>query len=202
MWIDAFYTAHGMDREEFARRVRVLGARKLREKESKRSFPVNCSSELIYRLEMAKTPRTHQNIADLIAEACGASDAERDSIVAPMHRGTWHGDGVAKALGDLRPVNRRERHVSTERQYARYKPVVKIGRDGRVLDVYISMAKAATENRHSMDMVERRVHREIRDEFAPSGFSYRFASEWDGMSDTQKRMDIEQVRLTAKRRSR
>lgn len=198
MWIEEFREKHGIDRHEFARRVRVLGARK------RRSRPISCSENLVYLLERMSKPRTHPEIANLIAEACGATAEERDSIVAEKHRGTWTGDGVPKALEGWRfqkinviraapahPVGAL-REVDNRRVY-NGKPVVRIDRQGRITARYPSMSVAAVQNLQSLDVVERRAKKRIRDEFTKTGYSFRYAAEWDAMNDEARLADLRRV---------
>ena len=197
MWIDEFRREHGMDVDEFARRVRMLGARKYK-KDRGRSFPVGCSSDLVYRLEMAAKPRTHPNIADLIAEACGATAEQRDSIVDPMHRGTWSGDGVPKIL-DYVPVAFRAKANETEKKYVKGREIVRIDRGGNVTGRFVSLVQAAEENHVSIDVVEMRVKRYISGEFDFRGFSFRYADEWDRYSQERRRADMEWALLHGKK---
>lgn len=215
MWIEEFRERHGLDRWEFARRVRVLGAMK------RPGRPIGCSEKLVYYLEMMKAPRTHPTIANLIAEACGATPEERDMIVDPKWRGTWKGDGVPKILNmavakrrrmtakvalplpgkDLELI-RMDTTGSGAIHFPKGKAVVKIDTEGRVVARYASMTHAAVENNQSLDMVAARVNREILREFALCGWTYRLASEWDMMSDVARRMDLQRVRRSGDERRR
>ena len=200
MWIEEFREQHGLDLEEFARRVRILGARK------RKSRPIDCSDNLIYILERHKGAVTHPNIANVIAEACGATARQRDMIVAARHRGTWAGNGRAMALlVDVRvgmpakPKNTATGIKLTGPKIPNGKDIVKIDRNGKILAKYSSLGQAALNNNQSMSMVEQRVNRKTKNEFGMFGFSYRRAEEWENLSDYERRIDIEKVKVYAGR---
>lgn len=188
MWIEDFREEHGLERDEFARRVRILGARKRRDR------PIGCSETLVYILERRKNAITHPAIANLIAEACGATAEQRDSIVAKKYRGEWSGDGVAKALF----LQRRPKPSAPKPRLLGPNPVngreiVMIDIGGNVIGRYGSIGQAALNNSVSYGYVEERVHRRIRLEFRPRDISFRFADEWDGLDEFDRRLDLARV---------
>ena len=201
MWIEDFRNRYNLERHEFARRVRVLGARK------RPGRPIGCSESLVYLLERSSKPVTHPNIADLLAEACGASAEEWDSIVRPKWRGRWRGDGVPRCLkgcewtagksGSLPgPVDQPHwRHGEAGRR-----EIVKIDANGEVLERYVSLTYATAVLGQSMNSIGERARKCVRNEFAPKGYSFRFAEEWDGMSPEERKRDLEWVAKFAERK--
>ena len=81
MWIEEFRKANGYTREQLSRALGKLAHRRGRH--------TACPPELIYMLETIPGTVTHPGIANLIAEATGATPEQRDSIVHKMHRGKW-----------------------------------------------------------------------------------------------------------------
>lgn len=77
-WITAYREKMQIDRLRFARRAR-------------------CSERLIFMLEEGQEI-THPIIANRIAETCGATAAQRDSIVHEKHRGEWQ-PGIGRKAG-------------------------------------------------------------------------------------------------------
>lgn len=76
-WITAYREKMQIDRQRFARRT-------------------GCSERLIFMLEQGQV--THPIIADRIAEICGATAAQRDSIVHEKHWGEWQ-PGIGRKAG-------------------------------------------------------------------------------------------------------
>ena len=195
MWIREFREAHGLDVDELARRVRMVADTKAMRRG--RDFPVNCSAELIYKLETSATPRTHPHIADVIAAACGATAEQRDSIVDKSHRGTWRGDGRPKALDFAAPAL--TKRAAPDRSYGKTRTIVKIDPEGRVVERYISVTQAARRNFMSDEFVDWRCVRNVKSEFAPMGYSFRYAEEWDRMKPEERTKDLLWVSMYARK---
>lgn len=184
MWIEDFRNANNMDRYEFARMLRKLGARMRPER------PIVCSETLIWILERMKKAVTHPNIANLIATACGATPEQRDMIVAERHRGQWKGDGTPRL-----PIQapRRVARAAGLPNVLNGKDVVMIDTAGAVLKEFASMSQAAAACGLSVSSISDRVRRKTRREFKPNGYSWRLKSEWEKKSEAERRADIARV---------
>ena len=202
MWIEDFRTKYGLERDEFARRVRVLGARKRPER------PIGCTEALVYMLERSSRPITHPNIADLLAEACGATAEQRDSIVAKKWRGEWKGDGIPRCLKGCEWTMGKAKEAAPgprdqpywRRGVAGRRSIVKIDANGNVLERYVSLTQATALCGQSMNSIGERARKCVRNEFIPGGHSFRFAEEWDKMTPEERRKDLEWVAKFAERK--
>ena len=204
MWIEEFRIKYNLERDEFARRVRVLGARRRPER------PIGCSEALVYLLERSGRPLTHPTIADLLADACGATPEQRDSIVHKKWRGEYKGDGVPKILKGFEwtlgkrlspPPGPRDQAVWRHGVAGR-REVAKIDRNGFVLERYPSLTYATAACGHSMNAIGERTRKRVRDEFAPYGYSFRYTEEWDAKSPAERLKDLEWVARYAGRPDR
>lgn len=201
MWIEEFRMRYNLDRYEFARRVRVLGARKRPDR------PIGCTEALVYMLERSSRPVTHPNIANLLAEACGATAEQRDSIVAKKWRGEWKGDGIPRclkgcewALGKAKEKIEPMPKVSWRHGVAGRRSIVKIDANGNVLERYVSLTQATALCGQSMNSIGERARKCVRNEFIPGGHSFRFAEEWDKLTPEERRKDMEWVAKFAERK--
>ena len=162
-WIEAYRNKMGIDRERFADYV-------------------PCSELLIFILENQEGGITHPKIANRIAEICGATAQQRDSIVHKIHRGTWTPSQKPVKLGKVR------------KNCTGALAVVKIDPNGNELARYASIAFTAKCNNTSEKRIERYCRRQqakYRDEFEEfGGFTVRFAHEWDHMTYEEKMKDI------------
>lgn len=142
---------------------------------------VKCQEHLIWILMNQRGGVTHPNIANAIANYIGATEEERDSIVAPIHRGTWKPDPKKKNAA-------RSRLYSSQCAL----PVVAVDRLGRVLRRFPSIRLAAAHIGCSTDVVAKRCHcvDMNKDEFVPYGMTFRFEPDWDMLSDAERRENI------------
>lgn len=184
MWIDEFREGIGMERDEFARRVRVLGARK------RPGRPIGCSETLVYILERRKGAITHPVIASLLAEACGATSEQRDSIVAKKYRGGWSGDGVPRIRAAAAPRPAAVEKPKATRELPNGRDVVMIDGAGRVVRRYTSMTQAAVESGQGITCVYDRVHRRVKREFDRFGYTFRMWDEWKEKNEDERRADL------------
>lgn len=172
-WIEKFRKKMGVDRQQFA------------------DF-VPCSEALIYLLENQNGGITHPKLANRIADICGATIKQRDSIVHKKHHGTWAPSDEPVTLGK----NRHNVNNATA--------VVKIDENGNVLARYANMtfaAKCNNTNDIKIAMYCRRKQPKYRDEFEEfGGFTVRFAHEWDHMTKAERRRDIAPSPEVMKRR--
>lgn len=93
MFITDFRRAHDLTVEELGFYIRQLGARQ--------DPPLRVSDILLENLERKRDYVTVPVLANLIAEACRATPAQRDTIVLEKYRGTWTPSG--KPLPKLPP---------------------------------------------------------------------------------------------------
>lgn len=180
MWIEEFRNKNNLDRYEFARLLRRLGAR------MRPGRPIECSETLIWILERMKHAVTHPNIANLIAAACGATAEQRDMIVAEKWRGKWTGDGVPRLPMEAPCVGRAEGLPDVPNG----KDVVMIDAAGMVLKEFASMSQASTACGQSISSIYDRVWKRVRREFELNGISWRLKAEWDRKSEEERRADI------------
>ena len=186
MWIEDFRRRFGLDRFELAE---IAGV----------------SEALIYILENQRKAITHPLLANRIAEACGATAAQRDSIVAEKHRGTWTPPARPKPRPkpkrpEVPKVKLQKPQEEARQDYMRgaAKAVVAIAPDGEVLQRYESLSEAIDATGVCGASISRRCMRMIQQEFAATGFTFRYADEWDGMNGWQRRADLSKRRYNTK----
>lgn len=169
-----------------------------------------CSGELIYILEHGGI--THPGIADRITSVCGGGKKERNSIVDGAHwRAGWkqilkyraRGEKAEKAYflrltrekmeaergqapNACRPPMREAEHKGAkgaegQRTYA-------IDRNGQVIGQYADCAAAAREYVMQRRAVENRCEHRIgnTNEYSAAGVTFRYAAEWDNLSDDER----------------
>lgn len=178
MWIDEYREKNGLELDDFARRVNWVGR--------KMNPPLwgTVSDTLIHFLERSSSPRTHPRIADAIATACHATPEQRDTIVDKEHRGTWKMQQLFTTT--MTPV---EKNVNTHKPgYER--PIVKIDVQGRVVARYTSLTAAENCEDLGRDSIRVRCKREVKSEFNGRKYTFRFAEEWDKMTNEQKLEDL------------
>lgn len=185
MWITDFRESYGLSIEQLGRLIRRLGAKKDPE--------IRCSDLLLYYLEDVKGFCTVPAIANLIAEACGATAAQRDELVLKQYRGTWKGDGKPAIQPQTQPPPplpvRRVRPVQG-------RPVVALDVSGNVVGRYDNTVSAAACCGVIKSCVWRRCVRQmLRDEFELIGFTFRYADEWDRMTAEERRADMQRARM-------
>lgn len=139
-----------------------------------------CSKVLIGLLQSMNDAKTHPNIADRIADFIGATPEERDQIVARKHHGTY-------VPGKAKP-----KPVSCPFLGWNIRTVVAVNRYATELDRYPSAAKAAEQFGIHDSSVIYRCKRKVTasDEFAPIGATFRFADEWDSMTEGERLLDL------------
>lgn len=174
MWLTDFRRQHGMSIGELGAYIRRLGARRV--------VPMRVSDILLERLETEPNFRTVPKLADLIAEACGATAQQRDRLVLKRYRGTW------KPTGRPRPV---ATAAAPPPRPAGIRAVVCVDRLGDVVQRFPSGQEAARRFSCTTDTVGRRCRRQVEtNEFGTLGLTFRFADEWDRMSPEERRQDL------------
>lgn len=190
MWITDFRERYGLELEELGLQIRKIGA--------KRNPPLRVSDELLYKLETLKGFKTVPKLANLIAEACGATARQRDELVLDEYKGLWTPQGrrMIFAVGSAvkKPAPKPPAPRPTGRALPDARMVVKVDRTGRELGRYRSCNYAAVHNCVTQNQVTRRCHRAYKtDEFKMLGYTFRFAEEWDAMDMNQRRADISRL---------
>ena len=172
----------GIDREVFASMVRRRG--------------VGCSALLIGIVEGGGI--THPNIANKIAIVAQATPEQRDSMVHPDRRGGW------------RPPKpkRRSEHEKLPQPLApnvipdNARRVVMIDIAGKEIARFESISDAAEAVGCTPGTVSNRCRRAIScgtGEFRFFDCTWRYAQEWDSMSELARAADIENARKITKK---
>ena len=143
---------------------------------------VGRSEYLIWILMFENGSVTHPNIADRITDYTYGTAADRDSIVAKEHRGTYKPNP--------------NRKFNTRKQCGgswNAKAVVAIDRLGHEIARWPSLEAAADAmgtKKHTISVRCNKVGL-ARDEFKPYGMSFRFESEWNRLTPEQRINDIQ-----------
>lgn len=181
MWLEDFRRAHGLTLEELGAYIRRLGRKKHPE--------ITVSDILLERLEGEPKFRTVPAIADLIAEACGATAQQRDRLVLEKDRGTWKPKPGRKPTP--KPKAAPVEEEPEPKNDGHHHPVVAVDRAGFAVMRFAGVKNAAARCGVSHKMVYSRCLRQLgRDEFRALGFTFRYAEEWDRMTDTERRADV------------
>ena len=184
MWITDYREQYRLELSQLGALIRRAGRRK--------EPQLRVSDVLLERLETEPSFRTVPALADLIAEACGATAKQRDALVLEKYRGTWKPTRVkpeiehrAAAAPIQAPAQRGAKGLTHggRSKFANAREVVKLNRAGVELGRYRSCNYAAVQNGITESRVTDRCHRGYKsDEFKYMGFTFRFAEEWDKMS--------------------
>lgn len=172
-WIEEWRHLNDVTREELGNKTR-------------------CSAALIATLEEQNNAVTHPCIADRIADITEATMEQRDSIVPKKYRGTW-------TPGE-RPVRRRAQSEGQKPSAVPYnaRGVVCLDRDGRELGRYQSCREAAEQMGCGKSFVYQHCGRKNvkKNELFLTGYTFRYADEWDGMSAAEREADLRQAEWT------
>ena len=191
MWITEYREKYGLTLARLGEMIRRAGRRKNPE--------LWVSDILLERLETERNFRTVPKLADLIAEACGATARQRDALVLEKYRGTWKPTRAKPEIERRRnqpPEPKPTRAQGPEAAGARIPPagsraVVKIDRNGEELGRFRSCSTAGADCGIGDRLVAERCHRRYRfDEFKSLGYTFRFAEDWDRMTEAQRQADI------------
>lgn len=184
MWLTDFRAQFGLELETLGYYIRKEGL--------KSHPPLRVSDELLYMLENFGNFRTVPKLADLIAEVCGATAEQRDQLVLEKHRGTWkpkEGAGKPWLKAAVTPKGSNTKGPARAETDAR--AVVKVNRYATELARYRTGHDAAVQNCVTENQVTRRCHHRYQsDEFKLAGYTFRFAREWDAMTEAQRRADV------------
>lgn len=195
MWIQEFREKNELSVHQFGNLVRRRCERA--------KLAGRISDGLIENLEGIRGYVTHPRFANVIAEVCGATAEQRDSIVAEPRRGKWKpGRRGAAAEAELeraranpwrtlpavkptQPAKEKSLPVEdpdAERQGgAPKKPVLQIDRSGKVLARFDSLKDAAKATGLSTPAIAERCLRRLKgNEFKRYGFTFRWSEEGTG----------------------
>lgn len=184
MWLTDFREKYGLDLNDLGVLIRRAGRRK--------APPLTVSDGLLHRLEVDANFRTVPKLANLIAETCGATAAQRDALVLKAYRGTWKPTPRKRgapppALDLLTPAL--PKIPALPGSGAR--PVVAVDRVGRAFKRFSSVKNAVYSLNISQEVISRRCHRMVMgDEFKLLGFTLRFADEYDRMTPEERAEDV------------
>lgn len=173
----------GIDREVFASMVRRRG--------------VGCSAVLIGIVEGGGI--THPNIANKIAIVAQATPEQRDSMVHPDRRGGWNPPKPKRRSEYEKPLPPMALNVIPDNA----RRVVMIDIAGKEIARFESMSDAAEAVGCSVPTVRNRCCRAVSGgtgEFRFYDCTWRFAQEWDSMSESARIADIENARRSLKKR--
>lgn len=199
MWITDFRQAHGLTLEELGRAIRYVGRKKDPE--------LRVSDVLLENLETKPGYKTVPKLADLIAETCGATAAQRDELVLEQYRGTWkpkRRSPVKAALGAVaRPMppgktappptdgKAHPRKGATAERDARSHRVYGIDRQGNIVHRYTSVKNAFAMTGLLPSTIRKRCYGIVRgNEFRGMGFTFRYADLWDSLTEDQRRAEV------------
>lgn len=166
---------------------------------------VGASEALIDILENQHKGITHPKIADAIADYTGATPQQRDSIVHKKHHGTYKPNPRAKRWEkQQKRISVKEKTPEPENKQKR--PVVALNEVGEIVEKYPSV-NAATEANYpcSQETMRKRCKRELApstNEFMPYGVTFRYADEWEAMTEVEQIMDMRNARGCKKARGR
>lgn len=196
MWIREYRERMGLELDEFARVVNLY------RQYDKQRVSGYVSNTLVHLLEADGHAITHPVLANAIATVCGATKAQRDSIIRAERRNTPYEapDAHAKALvvralkavrGDA--ITRCNRDDDAQEPFYTARQVVKLDRMGNTVETYPTIYQTALDNGLAPSYVRRRCQRRIRqygNMYTPGGYTFRYADEWDRMSQAEKLADI------------
>ena len=189
-WIKAWRMQHLNERGLPTSRLELARMIRKRPEPGKPETEIGRSENLIAILEGGGI--THPEIANRIAEVLGATQEQRDSIVHKMHRGKWQPPQKRKRKEELAQGKKLQpMMLDIEPDNARMVARISIG--GFETGRFISMMDAAKATGCSTMIVHNRCARKLRpttDEFNPSGYTFRFADEWDAMTPEERLADI------------
>lgn len=185
-WIKEYRERVGMSAGEFAAALREMGR--------KRGMNGLVSRKLLEYLEYSPSAVTHPRLASLIADACGATAKQRDAITPEQYRGGYR-QREAKVTGkEVKPWKRTmvpQRAEQKERSGPNRAPVVALDKSGNELGRYVSVKRAAMESGFDEQTVRRRCQREMMGTL--NGMIFRYADDWDAMTEEQRRADMGSV---------
>lgn len=191
MWITEYRQRYGLTLEQLAGMIRRAGARKDPE--------LWISDQLLYMLETREGFKTVPKLADLIAEACGATAKQRDELVLEQYRGKWKPTRVKPEIqrraAIQKPLNPpMPQKEAQPRPAFKARKVVKVNRYGIELERYRSCDMAGAMCGVSAKYVNQRCHHRLKyDEFNMINgrtYTFRFADEWDVMSEDERLKDL------------
>ena len=200
MWIREYREHMGLELFEFARIVNMY------RRYAQLQMNGIISDKLIHMLEVDEMAITHPVLANAIATVCGATQEQRNGIVAPYNKCDWicPSDAETKRLIDRAfymvmrrmPDEEKSDEGTNEGPSLAFKkrPVLKLDRMGNTLESYNSVQSAAIANKLSTKWVRNRCRKTIKDKrfifTEDRNYTFRYADEWDEMSQAERLADI------------
>lgn len=188
MWLTEF-------REQWGLSIELLGTL-IRRYAARRDPKLRVSDTLLERLETEANFRTVPKLADLIAQACGATAAQRDEMVLERFRGRPYQSKAKAGEPPVIALLNQARGGSTRigppkpAPEPHTRPVVMIDKDGNELLRYRSIVSAVEDTGICKEAILSRINRTKQmDEFEGYGASFRLAEEWDRMTEAQRKAD-------------
>ena len=202
-WIERFRKEYqrrdgrkGISQDELAKMVRKCKVYCVREGSKRKKLrTVGCSEALIEILEHGGI--THPNIAEAIATVCGATEEQKNGL---MHEKHWNGykDMITPTpWGEITITPKpKEKKLKTDDPNwidGKCKAVVQLDRGGNVIKRYDSMSEASKDAKLALSSVSLRCNHQIgdeTDEYMARGCTWRFESEWNALTEEQKKNEI------------
>lgn len=176
-WLEKWRKAHQMSRETLGKQV-------------------ECSERLIEYAEIGYP--IHPYFADAIADYTGATARQRDSLVHKKHRGTY----IPKKKRQEMPLAAAKTAVKRELKRLPRREVVAVNRAGEEVGRYPTIVAAADAYEPCVQpTVANRCARKLSpsaNEFLPYGVTFRYADEWDFMTELQRAEDMERAEGSGK----
>ena len=174
MWLTQYRERQGLTLHELGRIIRQAGAR--------HDPPKWVSDTLLERLEGERGFRTVPGLANLIAEVCGATAKQRDRLTLKKYRGQW--------TPTDRPVNL---YRPTPAPASKNAPreTLAIDRVGNIVARFKSTGEAAMRCGIAQTSVCDRCNRRYTvKEFRLTGFTFRYADQWEAMTPEERIADL------------
>ena len=138
-----------------------------------------CGEHIIWMLMFMNGCVIHHKIADRLANVCGATLEERDSIVSERRMGKWFNEIAQEKRKRPSPVNA--------------KSVLAVDRLGNVIQRFNCMDDAMKLVKCSYGTLAGYCNGQAAtdDEFKRWGFTFRYAADWDDMTPEERLRNIQ-----------
>lgn len=188
MWLGEYMDEHGIEPEEIARRAAAY-----RQLNGERICAQPTGALVATLAAGGGKLFTHPRFANAIAAVCGATGRQRDMLVAKKHRQTWRMTDAAKARA-AEAARRVEVHPWRAEPAVRFphniRAVVAVDRHANVLRRYRSVEAASVAEYRHHSYICRRCRRITGNNFGADDVTYRYADEWDSMTELEKLRDV------------
>lgn len=161
---------------------------------------VGASEALIDILENQHKGITHPKIADAIADYTGATPQQRDSIVHKKHHGTYK-----PKKKPVKKVSAEKNRPEKMRNGPPKREILLLNEGGVIMRRCMGLEESAMAVSCTMTTVRNRCSRLMSpsvNEFLPYGVTFRYADEWEAMTEVEQIMDMRNARGCKKARGR